>query len=280
MMEQSRPSVFDYLDYREFLRESYLHRKTSDRKFSHRFISTHVKASSSGWFGGILNGSTQLTRTFLAPLATLFSLNENEYDHFELLVNYSQSTVISERNRLLKKIVTAKGEGVPLIRKEQFDFFSCWYIPAIRELLFVVPFKGDYKTLGAMLTPKISPEDAKHAIEVLQNLNMISKNSQGRYLPNEETLRKDSRFTSAYWSLYMQTHLDLAKSATESMSVTERDISSVTVSYSDEGYDKASKKIRDLRRELLRISEEDAQKNRVYHCNVQLFPLSKKEKSC
>lgn len=73
-MDKEKISVYDYSDYRLFLRDYYLKRKETDKKFSHRYIAIHTGASSSGWFADIINNRINLTRQYLTALCKLSEL--------------------------------------------------------------------------------------------------------------------------------------------------------------------------------------------------------------
>ena len=272
--QEVKPDVFDYSDFRQFLRDIQVFRKSENRAFSHRYISRQVGATSSGWFSNIITGRATLTGTYLVRLSKLLGLKAHERDYFDGLVRFEQAGSVDEKNAWMERLVGMKGVKPTVISREQFAFFSHWYIPAIRELLLVLDFHGDYEDLARRPYPPIKANQAAEAITVLRFLGFIHRDKHGRVRPTEETVRKDSRFATFHWAKLMRAKIDLAREAIERYPRDERDISEVYAPLSDEGYAEMRNEIAKLRRKMLALSQRDKNRNRVWQCNVNFFPLS------
>lgn len=271
-----KPIVFDYVNYRKFFHDTYLYLKSIDKKYSHRYITQKVSASSNGWLADIISGRINITPTFVIRIAKLFGLKQREQNFLENIIGYAHAGSIDEREMYLQKIMSCKEIKTSIILKDQFKFYSTWYIPAIREHLFKYNFTNDYAELANKLNPKITIAEAKKAIKILVATKLIKKTSNGFYKPIDPVIKKDNNFKSIYWYLYMKSNINLSLEALSRFPKREeRNISAVTMMLSEEGLQKASECIDGLRKELLKISEEDRKKDKVYQCNIQLFPLTK-----
>ncbi|MFP4164739.1 MAG: TIGR02147 family protein [Chitinispirillaceae bacterium] len=270
------PSVYDYIDYRKFLRDAYEFRKKKNRGFSQRYIVMKVGASSSGWFSDLVNSRINLTRTHLVNLCRVFGLSQNESEYFEELVNYCQAVSFEDKNRTFQKMLGMKDVNKSLVSREQFEYFSSWYFTAIRELLLTYDFKDDYRLLARMLDPPITPSDAKNAIEVLRSLGLVRKNCEGYFKPVERTIIKDSAFKSVHWGNFISSMIRLAMESINRHEASQRDLSAVTMGFSAEKFENAKSEIAKLRKKLLALSEQDKNHEMVYQCNIQLFPLTRK----
>jgi uncharacterized protein (TIGR02147 family) len=278
-MGNDKLSIFDYAEFRRFLSEYYAHAKSKDRKFSQRYIARQVGASSGGWFADIVQGRISLTGTYMVRLAKLLGLDAEERDYFELLVSYDQAGSLEEKNIYLGKIMSCKRINPAIVSREQFEFYSNWYISAIRELLFTYDFKDDYKALAKELNPPITAQQAKHAVKVLQKLGFVEPDGKLYLRPCDTIIKKDSTFKSVYWANFMKANMELAVEALDRYGKDDRDISAVTMSFSQEAYPQACEEIKKLRRKLLVLAQNDKARGAVYQCNVQLFPLTKKKNS-
>jgi uncharacterized protein (TIGR02147 family) len=196
-------------------------------------------------------------------------------EFFEYLVEYDQAGTLAEKNRYMEKIVSFRNINPSLIGKEHFDFYSKWYISAIRELLFFYNFDGDFRSLAKMLDPQIRPVEAQEAIEVLKSIGFIEKDEHGFYRPIIKTITKDAAFRSVHWGNLITSMLKLAIESVDRHTVDERDLSAVTINLSEESLKTAKAEISALRKKLLALSEHDQHQDTVYQCNFQLFPLSK-----
>lgn len=268
-------SIYEYSDYRSFLKSAHAALKESDSKYSHRFIAEKVGASAGGWFSNVISGRIALTGTYRIKLSRFLQLNSHECDYFDYLVGYEHASSVEEKRIIMQKIIAHKGVQPKVIGKDQFDFYSRWYISAIRELLFVYDFSDDYSELAKMLMPKITKSEAKTAIHLLLEMNLIEKNSAGSLKPSAVTIKADTRFQIVHWANQMESKGNLGIEAITRFNRDERNISEVFVPLSEESYSSVVSEIETLRKRILALSAEDLKCNRVYQCNIQLFPLSK-----
>ncbi|MDB5102752.1 MAG: hypothetical protein JWP91_441 [Fibrobacteres bacterium] len=269
------PSVFAYSDYRQYLKDYHEAASAKDRKFSHRFISDKVGASSTGWFSDLIKGRINLAGTQLVRLAELLKLKENETDYFEILVQYNQAGSLEEKNRHLRKMLTFKEMRVDLVGEGKFEFYSHWYYAAVRELLFFHPFRDDYVALAKKMDPPIKPAQAKEAIRLLEKLDFIRKDAQGLYRPREMTLKKDPSLKSILALNLLRINMELGMQALDKFQKDERHVSAMTLSYSAPGFEKAVAEIDALRRKLVALMEDDADPAKVFQFNIQFFPVTR-----
>jgi len=134
---------------------------------------------------------------------------------------------------------------------------------------------GKSKGFGFVDMP--NDEEAKEAIDILISTKMIYKNISGFYKPRDTIVIKDTS-PSITWATYMSENILLAKEAIFNVPKCERDISAITIGLSGENYEIACQKIKELRRYLLSLSENDKHAKTIYQVNVQLFPLTKSSK--
>ncbi len=272
---ETQPDIFTYLNYREFLADYYRHRKSVDKRFSHRFVMEKVGATSPSWFNDIVKGRINLSGRLLLKLTQLLKLKPRETDYFETLVQYDQAAGLDEKNRSLEKIMSFKGMKMDVLGKEKFEFYAHWYYSAIRELLFFYDFDGDFSKLARKLNPPIRKEQAAKAIELLDKLGLIRKQAGGHYRPTSENIIKDSGFKSLHIANFIRTNIELAFDAFARIPKEERDISTVTVCLSPKGFEEIKAELKSLRHKLLALAERDKEPETVYQCNFQIFPTTK-----
>jgi len=275
-MSIKKPDIYTYTDFRCYLKDLHAFQKNGDKKFSHRFIASKVRASSTGWFSDVLSGRINLTATYITRLLSVFKLPDEEAEYFRALVDCNQSSSLEEKNRYLELLLEGKKHGAKVVSKEQFAYYSTWYIPVIRELLFFYDFNGDYKKLAQTVRPAIRVAEARNAIEILKELQFVASDSRGFLKPKDAILRKETSFKSIHWANFQKSAVNLAAEAIDLFSKEERDISSVLVSLSPETLEIAREEVIHLRKKLLKLSEADKKRNTVYQCNIQLFPTSRR----
>ncbi|MEO6096574.1 MAG: TIGR02147 family protein [Fibrobacteria bacterium] len=267
--------VFSFVDYRQFLKEYYKSRKAFDPGFSHRFIASQIRATSTGWFSDLVNGRTNISGNHLIKLVQLLDLSGAEAEYFTILVQYDQAGTLEGKTQLYRKLFAIKGVRPELVGKDRFEFYSEWYHAVIRELLFFHDFNGDPSTLAKILHPPISVTEAKKSLRLLEGLGFIRKGPAGTYKSLPATLKKDPAFKSLHLDSYFKSNIRLGAESLETIAKEERDISTMTLPLSKSGFEKAKEEIRALRNRLLALTQSDTSPEKVYHCNFHIFPVTR-----
>lgn len=104
----ARPSIFEHLDYRVWLRRVYEESKAEDKRFSCRYVASHVGFKSASFFSQVLNGRTELTPSMALRFAAFLKLDARETDYFEALVLCARSTSAAERRRHLGRLAVLR----------------------------------------------------------------------------------------------------------------------------------------------------------------------------
>lgn len=271
--------IFTFVDYRAFLREFYVSRKATDRRFSHRFIMEKVGASSPSWFNDLVKGRINLTGTYLYRLTKLLGLSPAEETYFESLVFYDQAGSLEEKNHYLEKILSAKGLKMDVLTKEKFEFYGSWFHAVIRELLTFADFKGDYAALARKLNPPIRKEQAMRSVELLLALDLIRKEVGGSFKPTSANIIKDPRFKAMHLANFLRTFMELGMQSLDRFEKESRDVSTVTMSLSREGFEAVREEIKTSRQRIVGIAEREKKPTAVYQMNVQFFPTTQESEN-
>ncbi|MBN1759446.1 MAG: TIGR02147 family protein [Chitinispirillaceae bacterium] len=271
--------IFNYLDYRKYLADALKERKEQNYHFSFRFIAQHLNLSSPGFFNWVISGKRKLPEALIPKIAILFKLNDKECAYLHLLVRYTHSEDAAEREELFEKLsVYIKKRTKKELPPAQYQLFSKWYYLAIRELLRAFRFRSDYKALANALHPRIKVGEAREAVEVLERIGLIKPDEQGYYHPVEALLTTGEVWESDLITTLQTSLAELGKKSILSVDKKDRDISNLTVCISVETRKRISAELAALRQKILTLSENDTDADRVYQCNIQLFPVSQKVK--
>ena len=267
--------VFEYLDYRHFLRDYYLEKKALS-KFSFREFSKAAGFASPVFIKLVIEGKSDLSKPSSIKLCKAMGLEKKEKNFFEDLVHFNQAKNIGDKMRFLERLKRSTTNAVPaVLTDEQFEYFSRWYHPVVRELLNLTEFNGNVEALSAMIIPAIKTPALVKSIALLKRIGLIEEDSRGK-------LRATKQFVSSS-GIEMQTLAVknvqremalLAGDAISTVPAEERDISGVSIGISPEGFLKARDELARCRQRLLEIAAEDEKSDQVYRINLHLFPLS------
>lgn len=282
-MPLSPVDIFQYTDYRAWLKDVFQSLKERDPKFSHRFILQRLQVKSSGWLADMLGGRRMLSRTHLLGLSRVLGLSPREELYLETLVDYNQAKTLLEKNRAYEKLLTFHEIPKDIIDADRFEYFSKWYYSAVREYLLIEPFRGDFNRLARRLRPAILPEQARESIDLLEKLGFIKRFASGEYRPASEHVKKQSAFSPVHYYQYLKAQMELGIGAMERIPREERDISAVAVTLSSDSFQAIREEIKALRQKMIQISESENKKfwngiqgdtRRVYQGVFELFPVT------
>ncbi len=88
--------IFEYLNYREFLKDYISEKRKRDRAFTHRAILAKMGVSSTGYLSNIFSGKKNLSKTQVSDLSAILELNERERICFKYMVNFNQAKSIED----------------------------------------------------------------------------------------------------------------------------------------------------------------------------------------
>jgi len=270
-------TIFEYMDYREYLKLLFEKRKSDNPFYSYRLFSQKAGFKSPNFLKLVVDGKRNLTKESVYRVAKAFGLNKSESDYLENLVFLNQSKTLDEKNLYLTRVMRHRVKSDPKrIETSEYDYFSRWYNPVLCELVTAVDFADNYQKLAEAVVPAITASEAQKSVELLLNLGFIIRNEQGRYSRVSASLTTGPQVRSVAVANYHKAMMKLGADSIERFSASERDITSVTVAVSEETNRIIKEKLMRLRREILELAEADASPQRIMHLNLQFFPLSMK----
>jgi uncharacterized protein (TIGR02147 family) len=268
-------SVFDYLDYREFLRGAYRDLKQRQRGFSYRWFARRAGMSSPNFLKLVIDGQRNLTPQSAEKFAHALGLSSNETAFFRELVGFNQAATAAEKNRYFERIGSyRRHRAVRALERQAFEYLSRWYYPAVRELVSCQGFREDSEWIAANLIPPITPAEARRALDVLLHLGLLERGEDGALQQGEPLLSTGPEVRSLAVGNFHRQMMERASRAIDEVSPEHRDISGVTVSLSARGFQMLKEKIIALRAEFLELSAQEKHATRVIQFNFQVFPLA------
>lgn len=268
-------TIFTYLDYRKFLKDSFDAMKASRPTFSHRSFARMAGFSASNFILLIIQGKRNLSSDGILKVAGALKLKKKEAEFFENLVRFDQGKTDAEKNFYYGRIAATRkyAEARPL-EKEQYEYYSKWYIPAVREMIVIDGFREDPKWISLHIFPRITQAEAAEAIDVLMRIGLIERDPSGRLVQKERHISGGDEVASLAMKNFQRRMIELAARSVDETPPSKREIASVTFPVSSERLAEAKKMIREFRSRLAGFLAEDDGANAVYQFNMQLFNLS------
>ncbi len=154
------------------------------------------------------------------------------------------------------------------------SFLNRNFLPAKKPVSASSAEGAGVTSIGDDWMVAISADEAERSVKLLVELGYIKKRSDGTYKMMSTNITTGPQIRSVAVSNYHNEMLNLASQSIERFTAAERNITSQTLSLSDESIKIAVEKLNELRKELFILAEEDKKANRVMQINFQIFPLS------
>jgi uncharacterized protein (TIGR02147 family) len=267
--------IFEYLDYREYLRDAYGDLKARQQGFSYRAFSKRAGMSSPNFLKLVIDGQRNLTPSSVERFAEALALGPRETAFFRELVGFNQAASPAQKNEHYERIGKfRKHRAVRRLERDTFAYLSHWYYPAIRELVTCSAFREDPEWISAQLRPHVPPARVREAIEVLLEVGVLERDEHGELKQGEPLLSTGPEVRSLAVGNFHRQMMERAADSIELIDREEREISGVTVALSPERFEMFKNKIHALRAELLELSAAETDPSRVVQFNFQAFPLA------
>lgn len=273
-------SILEYTDFREYLNDFLSEKKKSDYGFSLRYVAGKLGCNP-GFLHRIFKGERKLSPEYQLKLHQVLKLEKKEKKYFDLLVNYNQAKKDLEKEFYFNELKKFKNSKIFTVSQKQYALYGKWYNIAIRELINIIPIydtsDNTCKRIASYLEPSIKVSEIKKSLEILIETGIIEKKMSGRYSLKNKLITTGMEIPIFTVRNILEQFFTLGKEAIERFIRKERVVSTVSLSLSDDGYEQIKLKSEEYRKEILKIAENDMGKlNRVYHMNLQLFPLTKR----
>ncbi len=267
--------IYNYNDVKVFLRDFFEERKECDHKFSKQFFATKAGFSNHSILSLFVSGKRNITENSKQKLQKIFDFTPHEKEYFFVLVDFSQSEDVEEREQNFRKLNIIRQKinlsGVSVV---QYKFFENWYTAVIKEIVTSEFWDKDVEKLNTLLRPQISSVEAKKSFQLLLDLNMISL-KDGKYISNDKIIYA-SAIEAYTLNKARKNMIEISKNIGETMTKDERFIYSATLSLSKENIEKIDEYLENFKKkfEELMMTQDDEKIDVVQQLNIQFFPLT------
>jgi uncharacterized protein (TIGR02147 family) len=270
------PQLLQYLDYRDYLRDYYAHRKSIDADFSQRTFAREaaLPASCSSLLPAIIRGRRKLSQNLRVKFGKAMKLGEREFRYFDLLVQFNQAKGMTEKNFFFAQLAKFRSSRARIVGETQYRFFSKWYYSAVWNYFGIDQKTRHPAAIAANILPPITPTQAEEAIRLLLELGLIKKTASG-YAVAERHIYTEKNVQAMAARQHVQELMGMAAEVFPALPAEQRQYNALMFSVSKDGFQAIKDRIRSFQEELREIIDRDRDEDRVYSLTLQLFPNTK-----
>jgi len=272
----ARPSLYDYLDYRAYLRDWFEAKKAANPRYSHRVFVRRTGRRSPSVLKHVIDGKRNLTPETTDGFTKALGLDEEEAVFFAALVQLNQATTAVKRNAAWAVIAATKRfKEARQIEGEGFEYLSHWYYPAIREMALLDDFEGTVEWIGARIRPTLEPSQIERALEVLQSLGLLVPNEHGVLEARDASVVTPHEVAGIALHNYHEGMIDRGRLAIDAFDKSERHYVGVTVAVPRSMVSKLKRELNAVQERLLDMCDSaEGDIDQVLQINLHFFPLS------
>jgi uncharacterized protein (TIGR02147 family) len=275
MNTRTELSIYEYLDYRQYI-EAYCSRKKEMRRgFSYRVFCRKAGIRSAGYLSDVVAGKRNLTQANVEKFAKAMDLDGKAQAYLDLLVSYKHAKTAEAKQSVYALLMESLPLRIQRLRQSQLDYFSKWYNVAIRELLSVRACKDDYRAIAMLLHPPIAPAQAESAMALLHRLGLIEKDGEGNWKSRHVSLV--SKGEDADSMLFRVFRKEMASKGAEALDLVPAHLQTcfnMTMSLSPAGMERLVECMKQFHRRALETVQSDSGEDRVIQVNLHMFPLT------
>lgn len=265
--------VFDYLEYRELLKEAYDERKLTMPLYSYRMMGERLGVDGSYLFR-VLQKELHLPARCMPQAVDFLGLTGRSAEYFQLLAAYQREKRASAKHEILEKALALRDVVRSRVEEKELSFFRDWWVVAVRCLLEVVDGRANPKELAERLQPKVSEQEVKDALDLLLELGLVKKGPSGRLVLAQTHLTAMGDEKSKAVRAFQYKVLALAQDSIERFPRGARDISTLTVAIDNQAMSEIREMMRESRRQIQKRVEEVPSPDRVMQIAMAFFPLA------
>jgi uncharacterized protein (TIGR02147 family) len=266
-------SVFDYLDYRDLLKDAYEERKANSPLFSYRIMAEYFGLDSSNIFR-MLQKDLHLPARCHPRAIEFLGLSGRAADYFLLLTSYARERSSNARQEILEKALALRDVARRHLADQELAIFRDWWVVAIRCFLEVVDGRVRAEEIASRLSPSIPAADVAKALDTLQELGLVKKVSSGRLVQTEAHLTAGGDEKTEAIRQFQRQILSLAAESLERFPRDHRDVSTLTLTVDRDAFMEIREMLRECRRQIQKRVEDSKNPDRVMQLAMAFFPLA------
>ncbi len=268
-------NVYQYDDFRAFLRDAFEAKKTEEPGYSYRKFANAAGIANPGYLLDVIIGKRTLSRNQAIKMASVFGLSETETDFFLLLSEFGQSKKDVERQALYQEMLSRRNRSrFARLSPSLVKYYQDYHYPLVRCAVEALDFRGDFEALGKFLDPPLAPALVRKYVQDLEEWRLIIKDENGHYRVTEKFVEPPPTLSAMVRRLNREWILQAAE-APFKFGPADRHVSTLLLMVSEETRQQLLEKMEAFRKEVLDLVEKDANPETILQLSIQLFPKSR-----
>lgn len=270
-------NLFEYTDYRRYLKDFYSSQKQASASFSFRVFALRAKLSSPNYLKLVIDGQRRITDKNLPNFIRGLKLSRHQADYFRNLVFYQEADDVEAKTMHLRELIKIRGRvsrEAKTLERDRFEILRTWHPWVIREMVLLSDFRPDPEWIARRLRNKITPTEAADALALLERLEFIRREGE-TYKVSEPLITTGDDISLLLLNNLHRQFFEFAIQSVMNDVGTEKAVSGVTIAIPSSRLPEVKTVVREFRQEFNRRFSSSEGNDSVYHLSIAVFPLTK-----
>lgn len=265
----------DTTDYRDILKAYYERRKKEMPFYSYRMMGDKIGLDSS-YLYRILRKKQHLPAHSLEAAKELVGISGRSAEYFNLLYAANVSKDPAQKEELMGRAIALRDVERRTLQSAELKLLENWWIPAVRAYLELNGGIVNIRQIANALCPPISEEQTREAIETLKAAGLVKKLASGKLGLSDAHLTVGGAEKAKAVRNFQKQALHLACESLDSIPVEERNVSTLTVSVDQSGFEDLKDMLREFRRLVQKRVDSVKNPDRVMQLSLAFYPVARK----
>jgi uncharacterized protein (TIGR02147 family) len=270
--------LFEYIDYRQYLRDLYEDRKRENPLYSFQLMGNRLDMDPS-YVAKVLAGQRHLPASKVVATVRLCGLAGRAAEYFECMVGFCRARSEADARVFQARMDRIRGVESSAVSAMQARFYSSWIFTAIRAVLGLQDWRDEYAEMASRLDPPPSPLQVEQAIAFLLEHGLIRRDESGVLHPTDRHIHPGARVDRDAIRAFQKEMLEMGKRSIDEHPPLVRDVSTLTMAIRSDSLSDIRKLIEDCREAIRQRIDQDSDPDCIYQFNFQAFPLTASTKA-
>ncbi len=273
-MKDRRPDIYEYHDYRTFLREWTQWLKSRRQGYSLRALAREAGLSCA-YLPQVLSGKRKLTQKALAKVMGALKLPSRERHYLELLVQAAEGSA-TERAEAMEQTqrLRAYRKANPK-ESEVYRYLTRWFYVALKELASVPGFQADPSWILSRIRGGLNHQQVADAVTFLTENGFLRTDPNGTIRPAEKDIRCVGEVFRAALRQFHHQMMGISLQSLDESPAGSHIILGHTTAISSKQFGRVREILQNALRQIERLGQEEKGLDAVYHIGLLAAPLTK-----
>lgn len=270
-------NIFDFVNYRSYLRAVYLAHKTEKREHSFQYFAKKLGFASRGFFNLVIEGHRKLSPQAVGKVNRVFKHSKAQSEYFRAMVLHNQSDNDEERQIYLTKMASSKPRlKMTALNRAKYEVLTDKLFLILREAVEHPDFQEDPQWLAQHLAFVETPKKIRHALDTLIRLHLIRRDENGKLRQVDSVIATPPKLDVLDAFRYHDQILELARHSLVESPKTLGEMTTMTIPIPAMLLAEVHRKAEAFRSEIAELVNAGPRDyHEVFLVNVQVFPVTK-----